>query len=273
MREKTGVDYQIVFSYAGHYSEELPPVPVHSHRGTELVFVSRGACVTEFSNGVSLEGKQGTVYVTPPELVHVQKDLSPDCETIYCVMEFVGDAPDTSLRTIDASGDALIDQWFHNLLELNNSYEPEQASMLLHTIWLRLEQLEKHRLQQDSRHVGVARATEFLRRNYMKQFSVAELAEEIGMSQSHLNALFRAEFGTGVAAYLTALRMRHARRLLLNPCYNIAEVAERCGLPNPNYFVRRFHAYHGVTPGAYRKDPSNYADAIRTIPTMPELIK
>ena len=90
------MDYQIVFSYAGHYAHDLP-IPVHSHRGTELVYVSNGACVTEFSNGVSLEGKRGTVYVTPPELVHVQKDLSPDCETLYCVMEFVGAAPGGTL--------------------------------------------------------------------------------------------------------------------------------------------------------------------------------
>ena len=116
----------VLFSYAGHY-EKNAPVPLHSHRGAELVYVSRGECVTIFGEGIALRAKSGTVYVTPPELVHVQKNLTEDCETYYSVMEISGGELDVSLRTIDASGDPLLGQWFRNLYELNSSYAPDDA--------------------------------------------------------------------------------------------------------------------------------------------------
>ncbi len=258
------MNFQIIFSYAGHYEKNLP-VPHHSHRGTELVYVSAGKCITKFSDGTSLFAEKGTVYVTPPEVAHIQENLTDDCETFYCVMEFFGGEPDTRLRTINTAGDVLLEQWFRHLFELSNNYAPEQASALLHAVWLRLDQLEKQQHRQMNHHEGVRRAVEFLERHYMEECSIVELARKVGVSQSYLNALFRAEFGSGAGDYLTTLRMKHARQLLLNPYYNIAEVAEKCGLPNPNYFIRRFRSFHGVTPGEYRKNPTEYADPIRVV--------
>ena len=79
----------ILFSYAGYYAKNLP-IPIHSHRGVELVYVSKGECETVFAGGISLPAKAGTVYVSPPEIAHVQKNLTEDCETYYSVMEISG---------------------------------------------------------------------------------------------------------------------------------------------------------------------------------------
>ena len=73
------------------------------------------------------------------------------------------------------------------------------------------------------------------------------------------------ETGAGAEEYLTSLRMRHARSLLLNLYYSIAEVGELTGYPDANYFSRRFRLYHGVPPGVYRKNPEKYADRARVL--------
>lgn len=254
----------VLFSYAGHY-EKNAPVPMHSHRGVELVYVSRGACVTIFGEGVALKAGCGTVYVTPPELAHIQKNLTEDCETYYSVMEMAGGELDVSLRTIDASGDPLIGQWFRNLYELNRTYDLEEASLLLTLIWKRLNGIEASRRVRMRHHPALVRAMDDLEEHYSEVFSISDLARRAGVSQSHLNALFRHATGGGAEEYLTSLRMRHARRLLLNLHFSIGEVGEMTGYPDANYFSRRFRLYHGVPPGVYRKNPEAYADRARIL--------
>ena len=260
--EISGMKLPVLFSYAGHYEKNLP-VPVHSHRGAELVYVSRGECVTIFGDGVALAAKPGTIYVTPPNLVHVQRNLTEDCETYYAVMEISGGELDVSLRTIDASGDPLLGQWFRNLYELNSSYAPDDASLLLTLIWRRLNAIEASGEVRLRRHPALLRAMDYLEEHYSEVFTISELSAKAGVSQSHLNALFRKETGAGAEEYLTALRMRHARRLLLNLYYTIAEVGELTGYPDANYFSRRFRLYHGVSPGVYRRSPELHADSAR----------
>lgn len=262
--EVPSVKLPVLFSYAGHYEKNVP-VPVHSHRGVELVYVSRGECVTVFGDDIALAAKPGTIYVTPPNLVHVQKNLTEDCETYYSVMEISGGELDVSLRVVDASGDPLLGQWFRNLYDLNNSYAPEDASLLLTLIWRRLNAIEATGEVRLRRHPALLRALDYMEEHYAEVFSISDLAARAGVSQSHLNALFRHETGAGPEEYLTSLRMRHARSLLLNLYYSIAEVGELTGYPDANYFSRRFRLYHGVTPGVYRKNPEKYADCARVL--------
>ncbi|MBS1372248.1 MAG: helix-turn-helix domain-containing protein [Lentisphaeria bacterium] len=255
---------RIVFSYAGHYRDNLPN-PHHSHRGTELVFILKGYCETAFDNGATLSGGAGTVFVTPPELAHQQSN-TPDCETLYVVQETADSGLNTELRSIETGDDPLLRQWFMNLLELNSAYVVDQASALLEAVWARLAQIEQQSDHRNGLHGKVRSAIEYLEQSYMKSFSVSGLAARIGVSQSHLNSLFRQSFGVGPQTYLTAVRMRQARLMLLNPYFNIAEVAEKTGYREANYFTRIFRQFHGVTPGEYRKAPSETADQLQIVP-------
>lgn len=252
---------EIVFSYAGHYHDNLPN-PHHSHRGAELVLVTAGSCETAFDNGVTLKGGPGTVLVTPPELAHQQSN-SPECETFYAVMEMAGSEFSTELCTVETGNDALIRQWFANLQELNIPYSAEQGSALLAAIWARLTLLEQQSDNRRTLHPGVRAAVAHIEKHYMEPIAVSELAERSGVSQSHLNSLFRRSFGVGPLNYLTAVRMRQARLLLLNPYFNISEVAARTGFREANYFTRAFRLFHGVTPGEYRASPSETADRLQ----------
>lgn len=256
----------LLFSYAGHYRGSAP-VPRHSHRGTELVLVIAGSCVTEFDGGVSLAARPGTVYITPPELAHTQNN-TPDCETLYAVMELSGPGFDNRLRSVETGDDPVLRQWFAQLQLLNRDYLLDQASALLLAVWARLRHFEARSDRARTLHPGLQTAVDYIERHYMDDFSISELAARSGVSQSHLNALFRRAFGTGAQSYLTAARMRCARRLLLNPYYNIADVAQHAGFREANYFTRLFRRFHGVTPGEYRRNPSASADRARMEPQL-----
>jgi len=242
----------ILFSYAGYYAKNLP-VPIHSHRGVELVYVSKGECETVFSGGISLPAKAGTVYVSPPEIAHVQKNLTEDCETYYSVMEISGNEWDTSLRTIDASGDRLLAQWFRNLYELNSGYAQKEASLLLTVIWNRLSSIEKSRRLRQNFHPALIRAMDYLEEHYAEILTISELAEKTGISQSHLNALFRQETGLSAVAFITRCRLNAAQQMLETSGISIQEVMEHCGFRDQSRFGKLFREFSGYTPLVYHK--------------------
>ncbi|WP_284328214.1 helix-turn-helix transcriptional regulator [Demequina litorisediminis] len=96
------------------------------------------------------------------------------------------------------------------------------------------------------------RAIGYLEDNVARAVAVGDLAALVGVSASHLGALFRQATGGGVLAYQTSLRMGRARGLLDGTELTVAEVAAAVGYDDPLYFSRRFSRVHGLSPRAYR---------------------
>ncbi|GII59512.1 AraC family transcriptional regulator [Planotetraspora thailandica] len=81
---------------------------------------------------------------------------------------------------------------------------------------------------------------------------VADLASLVGISPSHLSALFRRATGGGVLAHHTALRMAQARNLLDTTDATVAAIARKVGYRDPFYFSRHFKRMHEASPTEYR---------------------
>lgn len=96
------------------------------------------------------------------------------------------------------------------------------------------------------------RAMRFLEARVDGNITVGELAAMVGMSPSHLGALFRAATGGGPAAFHTSLKMARARALLDTTPSSVREVAAAVGYSDPLYFSRQFRRVHGTTPTEYR---------------------
>lgn len=250
---------ELVFSYAGADCQKQTTVR-HSHRGCELLYVDSGTCTLLLPGNSALDGHPGSVFLLPAHTPH-ERHNPVECRTCYAVFETDSSLFDSGPRRIDAGEDSLIRQWFHCLPELNNSYEADQAGALIRTILLRLERIEQQQREEEMLHPGLKRACDYLREQYRREISIGELARHAGVSQSHLNLLFRRKFGVGPQHYLLDLRMKLARRLLLNPYERISDVAEQCGFRDIHYFTRCFKTFHGVPPGLYRRSPSRFADA------------
>ncbi|WP_353816213.1 AraC family transcriptional regulator [Agromyces sp. SYSU T00266] len=96
------------------------------------------------------------------------------------------------------------------------------------------------------------RAMRYLEARVDGSIQVAELASIVGMSPSHLSALFRQATGGGPGAFHTSLKMARARSLLDTTNLTVAEVAAAVGYADPLYFSRHFRRVHGVNPTTYR---------------------
>lgn len=100
---------------------------------------------------------------------------------------------------------------------------------------------------------SLERALRYLEERVDGNVHVGELAAMVGVSPSHLAALFRDATGGGVIAHHLALKMARARHLLDTTDLPVAEVGRRVGIDDPFYFSRRFRLTHGVAPSAYRE--------------------
>ncbi|MGP3963156.1 helix-turn-helix domain-containing protein [Nonomuraea sp. 3N208] len=96
------------------------------------------------------------------------------------------------------------------------------------------------------------RAMAYLAERLDSPVRVADLAALVGVSPSHLSALFRRATGGGVLAHHTALRMAQARNLLDTTDATIADIAREVGYPDPFYFSRHFRRMHEASPTEYR---------------------
>lgn len=101
----------------------------------------------------------------------------------------------------------------------------------------------------------VERATVYLDSQLTKPIKVPEVARIVGLSTSHLAALFRQVHGVSVLEYHSRQRMALARDLLDSTDLPIADVASRCGFEDPFYFSRQFRKYHSMSPSEYRRSP------------------
>jgi len=96
------------------------------------------------------------------------------------------------------------------------------------------------------------RAMRYLEERVDGVIRVSDLARLVGVSTSHLGALFREATGGGVLAYHTGLKMARARRLLDTTSLHVSEIAREVGYADAFYFSRQFSRVHGISPSEYR---------------------
>ena len=96
-------------------------------------------------------------------------------------------------------------------------------------------------------------------RNYMQEhleeeWSVARMAEEVGLSSSRFSVLYKKRFGRSPNEDLIEMRLEKAKLLLIATNRCLQDIAQTCGFQNEYYFSRVFKSRENVTPGNYRRE-------------------
>jgi AraC-like DNA-binding protein len=153
-----------------------------------------------------------------------------------------------------AEGEAAA-RWLEDLCALHEAhgFERELSGPLLQAILVRLCQIEQRQANERALHPSVARAMKYLEDNLAASPTMAELAQAVHMSPSHLRDLFRRQVGSSPMRYQNDLRMQRALRLLEQPHLSLPQIARACGFRDVEYFARRFRQYHRLPPGQMRR--------------------
>lgn len=92
-----------------------------------------------------------------------------------------------------------------------------------------------------------------LNQNYMKSWSIKDMADFCKMSVDYFAHLFKKVTGHAPLLFLTIIRMEKAKELLLLENSNVTEVAYLLGYTDPLYFSRVFKKYTTFSPVNYVK--------------------
>ncbi|MEO0895904.1 MAG: ATP-binding protein [Bacteroidota bacterium] len=84
-------------------------------------------------------------------------------------------------------------------------------------------------------------------------YGVDVLAEEVGMSVSHLNRKLNALIDQPGGQLIRSLRMQRAQELLEKNVGNVSEIAYMVGYSNPTHFTRGFKKQFGYSPSEHKK--------------------
>lgn len=84
------------------------------------------------------------------------------------------------------------------------------------------------------------------------EFSVEELAANLGISRVQLYRKVKALLGISVNEYINAQRLGKARNLLQDSSMNISEIAYEVGYSSPGYFSTSFKNKYGVSPKHFK---------------------
>jgi two-component system response regulator YesN len=94
-------------------------------------------------------------------------------------------------------------------------------------------------------------ALRYMEENYMKQISLEEISQYVGISPQHFSKIFKEETGLNYIDWLTNLRIESAKKMLLTEKSTVKEVCYMVGYNDPNYFSRIFKKIEGVSPTEY----------------------
>lgn len=110
---------------------------------------------------------------------------------------------------------------------------------------------------------GIVRSAEFTDRqklemyidqHYTEKLSLKKISDDLCIGTTKLCALAKeVSPGSTVTKLITRRRIDAAKLLLTNERHSVAEISEKVGFSDYNYFTKNFRKLVGVTPTEYRK--------------------
>lgn len=103
----------------------------------------------------------------------------------------------------------------------------------------------------------VARAIRLINNGYLRQASVPELAERLGVSDRHLRNLFHTHIGVSPKSYALYQQCLFAKKLLHQTSISVTDVALASGFDSIRRFNDCFKEQLKLTPTQLRKQPAS----------------
>ena len=153
-----------------------------------------------------------------------------------------------------------IDKSFGQICEIEGS--PFEKLMLKNTVdemcsWF-IEQVNKieDKLKSKDDQIYsyyVSKCINYINKNYDKNISLSNLADEYGINSAYLARIFKKESGKSISDYTTTIRIEHAKDLILTTDKKLYEISDLTGFGSTQRFYLLFKKVVGVSPGEFRK--------------------
>jgi YesN/AraC family two-component response regulator len=138
-----------------------------------------------------------------------------------------------SKQLMDASGEQLIDYAYQTFVTITSYTKPQNSIDY-------------------SNHI-VKATREYLESHYADDISLEAMAEHVNISPQYFSKLIKKTTGFNFIDWLSMLRVKKAKELLMNTDFTVKEVCFMVGYKDPNYFSRIFKKRIGITPSEFVK--------------------
>ena len=250
--------------------------PFHWHNKIEILYMISGEVVFT-CNKTDVCAKEGDLVIINCNELH-SGNTKTDVSEYYCFIidySFFGplksDAGDIkyiepifenmiifeNLVRNDTRLKILIDDLIIEISEKKQGFELALKSCLLNIILCLLRGYAKYKVtpkEYARRLDGLSRfdpVFSFMDRHYAEDITINKLCAVINISRYRFCHLFKEIAGMSAIDYLNRIRVEKAGELLEKNCMAIAEVSQRCGFGDMNYFSRVFKKYNGMSPKTY----------------------
>ena len=119
----------------------------------------------------------------------------------------------------------------------------QQLSLFANEILIEQDEREPYR-------VRLARA--YISNHQSEYFSLSDLARSVHVSTFYLCKIFKKATGLTFIEFRNRLRIKMAKKLLVNPNLSVSEIAYRVGFQSLTQFNRLFRRTVGESPTAFR---------------------
>jgi len=156
-----------------------------------------------------------------------------------------------------------MEECLFEITTIHSKNEQTQTNFELSVLKLMLLQLEQYK-DHDCRifchvhkehRIKIERARSLLISNLAMWWTSAELANRVGTNQTSLKKGFKEVYGLPIFEFIKELKMREAKRLLLETRLLIGDIAEKLGYKNTTHFSAAFKKKFGKSPTESRKNP------------------
>lgn len=130
-------------------------------------------------------------------------------------------------------------------------------NLYLQQLLLVLARQARTRRDQNRGNLYVKKTKEYLEDNYENDIRISELGEKLGISEAHLQRVYKQTEGESIITTLNKIRMGKACVLLTDSKLPIIDVAVSVGFHNRQHFNYIFTKMKGCSPARYRKLKGN----------------
>ena len=188
-----------------------------------------------------------------PEPLHKAAELIPELRQVLPFLERAANG--IEFYGISSDVEALMDrikvssglQRMALFTELLAMLSQHQNYRLLSSVQMQSRDNQK-RLDQ------ISEIVDYVTENFASPFSMAEVAEKFGMSESRFSRYFRKATGNTFTDFVNRIRINKASQLLLETEQYISTICYNVGFNNVANFNRRFMEVRGMTPSEFRRN-------------------
>ncbi|MBS4959714.1 MAG: response regulator [Clostridiales bacterium] len=107
-------------------------------------------------------------------------------------------------------------------------------------------------------HTGsvVDNVIKYINLNYRNDITLDDISNKFFINKSYFCKIFKEKTDSTFNNFLTSIRMKKAKSLILEDTYKVYEIADRVGFKDPKYFAKTFKEFTGLTPSEFKQKNS-----------------